>query len=161
MELRSALEEGSISEGTLDMAELHLDDDCIFCKIIRGEIPCFKVLEDDEIFAFMDVNPLAPGHALVVPKHHARDILETPGVWTGKAFAGAGLVARAVQKTLSPDGISIVQANGPGAKQSVFHLHVHVIPRYMDDGLTMNWELMPGDMEEIGQLAEQIAPNVE
>ena len=97
----------------------------------------------------------------MIPKHHARDILESPGVWTGKAFAAAGLVARAVQKTLAPDGISIVQANGPGAQQSVFHLHVHVIPRTADDGLTMNWELVPGDMDEIGKLAEQIATNVE
>ena len=143
------------------MADAHLDDDCIFCKILRGEIPCFKIYEDGEVLAFLDVNPLAPGHALVIPKHHARDILESPGVWTGKAFAAAGLVARAVQKTLAPDGISIVQANGPGAQQSVFHLHVHVIPRTADDGLTMNWELVPGDMDEISKLAEQIATNVE
>ena len=136
------------------MTEAHLDDDCIFCKIIRGEIPCFKVLEDADVLALMDVNPIAPGHVLVIPKHHAKDILETPLDCVGKAFAGAGRAARAVQKTLAPDGINILQANGPGAKQSVFHLHVHVIPRGMDDGLSMNWELAPGDME-------QIASNVE
>ena len=122
------------------MTEAHLDDDCIFCKIIRGEIPCFKVLEDADVLALMDVNPIAPGHVLVIPKHHAKDILETPLDCVGKAFAGAGRAARAVQKTLAPDGINILQANGPGAKQSVFHLHVHVIPRGMDDGLSMNWE---------------------
>ncbi len=143
------------------MAAAHLDDDCIFCKILRGEIPCFKIYEDDGVLAFMDVNPLSPGHALVIPKHHARDILETPDDWTGKAFAAAGLVARAVQKTLSPEGISVVQANGPGAQQSVFRLHVHVIPRSADDGITMNWEPIPGDMDEIRKLAEQIAANVE
>ncbi len=143
------------------MAAAHLDDDCIFCKILRGEIPCFKIYEDDGVLAFLDVRPLAPGHALVIPKHHARDILETPDDWTGKAFAAAGLVARAVQKTLSPEGISVVQANGPGAQQSVFHLHVHVIPRSADDGITMNWEPIPGDMDEIRKLAEQIAANVE
>ncbi|NQU59056.1 MAG: HIT family protein, partial [Rhodospirillales bacterium] len=77
-----------------------------------------------------------------------------------KTFAGAGRVAQAVQKTLSPDGINIVHANGPGAKQSVFHLHVHIIPRTMDDGLTMNWELVPGDMDELGKLAEKIASRV-
>ena len=81
------------------MSEQHLDDDCIFCKIIRGEIPCFKVLEDDEILAFMDVNPIAPGHALVIPKHHSRDIFETPADWIGKTFSGAGRVAR-----YRPDG---------------------------------------------------------
>jgi len=143
------------------MTEAHLDDDCIFCKIIRGEIPCFKVLEDADVLALMDVNPIAPGHVLVIPKHHTKDILETPLDCVGKAFAGAGRAARAVQKTLAPDGINILQSNGPGAKQSVFHLHVHVIPRGMGDGLSMNWELAPGDMDQIGRLAEQIASNVE
>ena len=143
------------------MSPANHDDECIFCKILRGEIPCFKVYEDDDVLAFMDVNPVAPGHVLVIPKHHSRDILETPPEWVGKAFAGAGRVARAVQKSLAPDGINIVQTNGPGAKQSVFHLHVHVIPRAMGDGLTMNWELEPGDMAAIGQLAEKIAINVE
>ncbi len=143
------------------MTDAHLDDECIFCKIIRGEIPCFKVLDDDDVLAFMDVNPIAPGHVLIVPRHHSKDIMETPPEWVGKAFAGASSVARAVQKTLEPDGINIVQANGPGAKQSVFHLHVHVIPRGMDDGLTMNWELVPGDMDVIGKLAERIKANVE
>ena len=141
--------------------ETHLDADCVFCKIIRGEIPSFKVFEDDEILAFMDVNPVAAGHALVIPKFHSKDIHETPGEWVSVTFAGAKLVARAVAKTLDPAGINIVQANGPGAKQSVFHLHVHVIPRSMDDGLTMNWELEPGDMDDIGKLAERIAANVE
>ena len=143
------------------MSPANHDDECIFCKILRGEIPCFKVYEDDDVLAFMDVNPVAPGHVLVIPKHHSRDILETPPEWVGKAFAGAGRVARAVQKSLAPDGINIVQANGPGAKQSVFHLHIHVIPRAMGDGLTMNWELEPGDMAAIGQLAKKIAINVE
>jgi histidine triad (HIT) family protein len=142
------------------MTGAHLDDDCIFCKIIRGEIPCFRVLEDDDVLAFMDVNPIAAGHVLVVPKHHSKDIMETPPEWVGKAFAGAGRAAQAVRKTLNPEGINIVQANGPGAKQSVFHLHVHVIPRSSGDGLTMNWELIPGDMDDIGKLAEQIAANV-
>ena len=141
--------------------ETHLDADCLFCKIILGQIPSFKIFEDDEILAFMDVNPVAAGHALVIPKFHSKDIHETPAEWVGIAFAGAKRVARAVGKTLEPAGINIVQANGPGAKQSVFHLHVHVIPRSMDDGLTMNWELEPGDMDEIGKLAERIAANVE
>lgn len=143
------------------MTDAHLDDECIFCKIIQGGIPCFKVLDDDGVLAFMDVNPVAPGHVLIVPKHHFKDIMETPPEWVGKAFAGAGRVARAVRKTLAPDGINIVQANGPGAKQSVFHLHVHVIPRGMDDGLAMNWELVPGDMDAIARLAEQIAANID
>jgi len=142
------------------MSDQHLDDDCIFCKIIRGEIPCFRVLDDDDVLGFMDVNPIAPGHALIIPKHHSKDIHETPGVWVGKTFAGAKRVASAVRKTVEPDGINILQANGPGAKQSVFHLHVHVVPRFMDDGLTMNWDLVSGDMDEIGKLAGKIAANI-
>ena len=143
------------------MSDQHLDDDCIFCKIIRGEIPSFKVHEDDDTFTFMDINPINRGHVLVIPKHHSKDIKETSADWVGKTFAGAARIARAVQKTVNPDGINILQANGPGAKQSVFHLHVHIIPRLMDDGLTMNWDLVPGDMDEIGKLAEEIAANVE
>ncbi len=143
------------------MSDHHLDDACIFCKIIRGEIPSFKVHEDDDLFAFMDINPINRGHVLVIPKHHSKDILESSAEWIGKTFAGAGRIAQAVQKTVNPDGINILQANGPGAKQSVFHLHVHIIPRLMNDGLTMNWELVPGDMDEIGKLAKEIAANVE
>ena len=98
--------------------EAHLDEDCIFCKILRGEIPCFKVFEDDDILAFMDINPISEGHALVIPKHHSKDILESPSQWVGKTFAGAKRIAEAVHETLKPDGINIVQANGPGAKQA-------------------------------------------
>lgn len=137
-----------------------LDQDCIFCKIIRGEIPCFKVHEDSDTLTFMDINPIQPGHALVVPKFHSKDITDTPPEWVGKTFAAAGRIASAVQKTLDPFGMNILQANGPGAKQSVFHLHVHVIPRAEDDGLTMNWELEPGDTAEIQALAERIKANV-
>lgn len=138
-----------------------LDAECIFCKIIRGEIPCFKLHEDSETLAFMDINPVQPGHALVVPKHHSKDLFVTPSEWVAKSFTAAKRVAEAVQKTLEPAGINILQANGPGAAQSVFHLHVHVIPRAIEDGLTMNWQLKPGDMDAIGNLAERIRANVE
>ena len=141
--------------------EAHLDEDCIFCKILRGEVPCFKVFEDDDILAFMDINPIAEGHALVIPKHHSKDILESPSQWVGKTFAGAKRIAEAVHEMLKSDGINIVQANGPGAKLSVLHLHVHIIPRTLDDGLTMNWELVLGDMDDISRLAERIAANME
>jgi len=141
--------------------EAHLDEDCIFCKILRGEVPCFKVFEDDDILAFMDINPIAEGRALAIPKHHSKDILESPSQWVGKTFAGAKRIAEAVHETLKPDGINIVQTNGPGAKQSVLYLHVHIIPRTLDDGLTMNWELVPGDMDDICGLAERIAANME
>jgi len=133
-----------------------LDDDCIFCKIIRGEIPAIKVHEDDVSLAFMDINPIAPGHCLVIPKHHAENIFVTPPEASAAAMATVSRVAAAVDKAIAPEGMNIVQANGPGAKQSVFHIHFHIIPRRADDGLTMNWEMIPGDMAEITALAEKI-----
>ncbi|HEX9702710.1 MAG TPA: HIT family protein [Rhodospirillales bacterium] len=141
-------------------ATANLDADCIFCRIIRGEIPCLKLHEDTETFAFMDINPVQPGHALVVPKFHSKDLMETPAEWAASAFKGARRIAKAIEKTLDPDGINILQANGPGAAQSVFHLHVHVIPRAINDGLTMNWSLKPGDKDQISRLADRIRANV-
>ena len=141
-------------------SKAELDKDCVFCRIIRGEIPSFKVYEDAETLAFMDINPIARGHALVVPKHHSKDITDTPDQWVAAAFKGAARIARAIEKTLDPDGINIVQANGPGAKQSVLHLHVHVVPRAVNDGLTMNWDLVPGDNDEIAKLAKRIVANI-
>lgn len=134
-----------------------LDDGCVFCKIIRGEIPSFKVFEDDKTFAFMDINPVAPGHALIVPKFHTPNIFEAPVEWLGPVMATVGHVARAVQDVVAPDGINILQANGPGAAQSVFHIHFHVVPRALDDALTMNWALKTGDMDGIRALADKIA----
>ena len=137
------------------------DPDCIFCKIIKGEIPSFKVHEDDKTLAFMDINPVNPGHALVIPKFHASDLLRIPAEWLTATTVAAQKVARAVDKTLKPHGLNLVQANGPGAAQSVMHLHVHVIPRAKGDDLKMNWGLKPGDMDEIGKLALSIRANLD
>lgn len=133
-----------------------LDKDCIFCKIVRGEIPSFKLYEDDKTFAFMDINPINPGHALIVPKHHAPNIFETPDDWLAASMVTARRVARGVEAALKPHGMNIVQANGPGAAQSVFHLHIHVVPRAENDGIKMNWGIKPGNMDEIKALAEKI-----
>jgi histidine triad (HIT) family protein len=140
---------------------MSVDPDCIFCKIIKGEIPSFKLYEDDKTLAFMDINPANPGHCLVIPKHHTENLLEAPEEWLSATVLTTQKVARAVQKTLSPHGMNVLQATGPGAAQSVFHLHLHVIPRGEDDGLAMNWGLNPGDMDAIGALAEEIRGNVE
>ncbi len=134
-----------------------LNDDCIFCKIIRGEIPCFKVWEDAKTLAFMDINPIAAGHALIIPKFHTPNIYEAPADWMGPTLGSVSRVARAVRDEVGPGGVNILQANGEGAAQSVFHIHFHVIPRALEDGLTMNWDMVPGDMAEIGALAEKIA----
>ena len=133
-----------------------LDANCIFCKIIRGEIPSFKLYEDDKTFAFMDINPGNPGHCLAIPKFHAENIFTTPDEWVVATAATTRRVARAVQTALSPYGMNIVQANGPGAKQSVMHLHIHILPRAKDDNLLLNWGLVPGNKDEIKALAERI-----
>lgn len=133
-----------------------LDKDCIFCKIVRGEIPSFKLFEDDKTLAFMDINPINPGHALIVPKHHAPNIFETPDDWLAAAMVTTRRIARGVETALKPHGMNIVQANGPGAAQSVFHLHIHVVPRAENDGIKMNWGINPGKMDEIKALAEKI-----
>lgn len=139
----------------------HLIEDCIFCKILRGEIPSFKVFEDDKTFAFMDINPVNEGHALVIPKFHAENLYATPDEWFGPTLSTVRRVAAAVNAVVQPEGINLLQANGPGAKQSVFHLHMHIIPRSATDGATMNWDLVPGDMDAIGELAKKITAAIE
>jgi len=136
-------------------------EDCIFCKIVAGEIPSFKIYEDEHTLAFMDINPANRGHALAIPKAHSPNLFETPDDALAMTVATAKKVARAVQKTVSPDGINLLQANGPGAAQSVFHLHMHVIPRFDGDNLMLNWGINPGDMDEIKALSEEIAANIE
>jgi histidine triad (HIT) family protein len=136
------------------------DSECIFCKIIAGEIPCFKLYEDDDTFAFMDINPANEGHALVIPKEHSADVHAISDTALSSTVVTAKKIAAAIAKTLSPDGLNLVQANGPAAAQSVFHFHMHVLPRRSGDELKLNWGLQPGDMDAIGQLAERIRANL-
>lgn len=136
-------------------------EDCIFCKIVSGDIPSFRLYEDEDTIAFMDINPANRGHALAIPKTHTPNLLESPDEALAVTVATAKKVARAVQKTVNPDGLNLVQANGPGAAQSVFHFHMHVIPRFTGDNLMLNWGINPGDMDEIKALSEQIAANIE
>jgi len=139
------------------------NEDCVFCKILAGEIPCFKLCEDEHTLAFMDINPANSGHALVIPRKHEPNLLESSDQTLAVTIATARKVARAVQSALAPDGINLVQANGPGAAQSVFHLHLHVIPRFEGDELKLNWGVppRPGDMDQIKAVCEQIAGHIE
>ncbi len=136
------------------------DADCLFCKIIAGEIPCFKLFEDDETLAFMDINPANEGHALVIPKEHAKDVYAVSEAAITATVKTAKKIAAAVDKTLNPDGLNLLQCNGPAAAQSVFHFHMHVLPRREGDELKLNWGLRPGDMDTIGALAERIRGNL-
>jgi histidine triad (HIT) family protein len=130
--------------------------DCIFCKIVAGTIPCFKLYEDGETLAFMDINPVHDGHCLVIPKSHHATLYEL----TPEAFAAAGRtaikIARAVNAALAPDGLNLLQANGPGAAQSVAHFHLHILPRAMNDGLAVNWTPKPGERAHIAEIAARI-----
>ncbi len=133
-----------------------MSENCIFCKIIDGQIPCFKLFEDENTLAFMDINPVHPGHALIIPKQHAANLFEVSTEALLNTVGSAQMIARAVQRALSPDGMNLLQCNGEAAAQSVMHFHVHVLPRQADDNVPMNWNPQPGDMDEIGRVAEQI-----
>ena len=139
---------------------MNTDPDCIFCRIVAGEIPSFKLLEDDRVLSFMDINPASEGHCLVIPKAHAPNLFESDDGSIAAVAAACRRVADAVRRTLDPPGVNLMQANGPAAGQSVFHLHFHVIPRRPDDGLLFNWEPQPGDLDAIGRLAERIRANL-
>ena len=128
---------------------MRTDPNCIFCKIVAGQIPCFKLYEDAETLAFMDINPGNPGHALAVAKAHWENLAAMPPPLLGPVLATAQRVAKAVEAALRPDGINLLQANGPGAAQSVFHFHIHILPRRVGDELKMNWGHKPGDMAAI------------
>ncbi|MGD8351265.1 MAG: HIT family protein [Gammaproteobacteria bacterium] len=134
--------------------------DCIFCKIIGGEIPCFKLYEDEDTLAFMDINPASPGHALVIPREHAADLHAISDGAIAATVISAKKVAAAIDETLNPQGLNLVQCNGEAAGQSVFHFHMHVLPRSEGDDLKLNWGLEAGDMDAIGQLAERISANL-
>ena len=132
------------------------DTDCVFCKIVAGQMPCFKLLEDDNALAIMDIYPANDGHCLVLTKEHYPTLFDI----SDEAFAAVSRsiirVARAVNQALSPVGLNLIQANGPGAQQSVRHFHVHVLPRKLGDQLKLNWGVKPGDSETIAALAEKI-----
>ena len=132
------------------------DPDCIFCKIVTGSVPCVKLFEDDDTLAFMDINPANPGHCLAIVKDHHPTLFAIPDTALSKVITTAKRVATAVNATLEPDGLNLVQANGPGALNSVPHLHFHILPRYTGDDLKLNWGVIPGDIAEIEVLAERI-----
>jgi histidine triad (HIT) family protein len=133
------------------------DADNIFAKIIRGEIPSVKVFEDDKVLAFMDVFPQSRGHALVISKtSQARNILEMEPAVLADVTAAAQKLAKAVVAALKPDGVVVTQFNGAPAGQTVFHLHIHVIPRYEGEALGRHGEGM-ADVEELKALAAKIS----
>ncbi|RWM83417.1 MAG: HIT family protein [Mesorhizobium sp.] len=132
------------------MAEATYDSSNIFAKILRGEIPSHRVYEDDAVVAFMDVMPQGPGHTLVVPKAPSRNLLDADPAVFGPLFANVQKVARAVKKAFDADGVTVMQFNEPASGQTVFHLHVHIIPRF--EGIPLKPH--SGQMEKPEVLAE-------
>jgi histidine triad (HIT) family protein len=132
------------------------DPDCIFCKIIAGELPATIVDEDERTVSFMDINPGTRGHALVIPRDHATDLLEVPEDDLAACAAAAKRLAARQKEALGADGVNLVNSCGSAAWQTVFHFHVHVIPRYEDDPLQLPWVPSPGDMDEIKTTGEQL-----
>jgi len=113
--------------------------ECIFCRIVAGEIPSAKVYEDDEVLAFLDISPVNPGHTLVIPKAHTPDLLATSPAVVAAVMQRIPPIARAVLRTTEADGVGLIQVNGAAAGQEVFHLHFHIIPRYSGDGKSLGW----------------------
>lgn len=130
--------------------------DCIFCRIIAGEIPSHMVYEDDHTLAFLDIHPATRGHTLVIPKQHAADLFSiTPEALTATAQTSQ-TVARILQKGLQVDGVKIMQNNGKAAGQDVFHYHVHVIPRWHGDRAVGSWQPGETDHAALGALAAEL-----
>lgn len=133
------------------------DPDCIFCKIAAGKLPARIVQEDERTIAFMDIAPATRGHALVIPRAHSRDLLEIgPEDLTATVLA-AQRMAGMVRERLGADGVSLINSCGAAAWQTVFHFHIHVIPRYEDDPLRLPWVPAQGDRDEIAAVAQELA----
>lgn len=130
--------------------------DCPFCKIAQGDLNAEVVFQDDNLVAIMDVNPVADGHVLVIPRVHAPNLFSVPAADLTEVVKTVQRVATAVNDAVEPAGISLYQANGPGAGQTVHHFHMHVLPRGMDDGLPMCWEHKRGDPKRIAAVASEI-----
>jgi histidine triad (HIT) family protein len=138
-----------------------MDEQCLFCGIVAGSIPSHKVAEDDSTCAFMDVNPASDGHLLVVPKRHSRDLLDIPADDLSAVTLTAQRVARTVISELGADGVNLLNCCGADAWQTVFHFHLHVIPRYVDkerDRLLLPWKPgVAGDPESIDRSAQRVS----
>ena len=129
---------------------------CIFCRLAAGEIPASRVYEDEVTLAFMDLGQLNPGHTLVAVKRHAATLLDLTPDEAAAAMRTAHRVAQAVHKAFDPPGITLLQCNGKVADQTVFHFHIHVVPRYPDDGVGLSWPRKDPPRELLEHYAEQL-----
>ena len=133
-----------------------METNCIFCKIANGDIPSSTIYEDDFFRVILDLSPATKGHALILPKQHMADIFEMNEDLAAKVFVLANKIAKAMKEALGCDGLNIVQNNGSTAGQTVFHFHMHLIPRYENDGQTISWIPGTSEPEEREAVAKQI-----
>jgi len=129
---------------------------CLFCGIVAGDVPAQVVDSDEHTVAFMDINPATRGHALVVPRQHAADLFEISDEDLERTIIAARRLARKVKAALEPDGFNVLNSCGAAAWQTVFHFHLHVVPRYEDDPLELPWVPSEGDADEIAAAADKI-----
>jgi histidine triad (HIT) family protein len=137
------------------MAE-NRDPDCIFCKILEGELPASVPDEDEHTIAFMDINPWTRGHAVVVPRSHSRNLYEIPEEDLARTMAAAKRLALRMKERLGCDGVNLLNSAEAPAWQTIFHFHVHVIPRYSDDPLQLPTRPRPADTDELAKVAAEI-----
>jgi len=133
-----------------------MSGECVFCKIRDGEIPSMRVYEDDLTLAIMDINPLNSGHCLVIVKNHAPTVWDADEADLQAVIATAKKVAAGLRAAVKPDGLNMLQANGAAAFQSVPHYHLHLIPRWHNDGKGFDWPLVPGDRAQIQAIGERL-----
>ena len=130
--------------------------DCIFCSIAAGDLPAEVIDSDEHTVAFMDINPATRGHALVIPRAHSEDLMAIPDEDLERTIVAARRVARKIEETLEPDGFNLLNACRPAAWQTVFHYHVHVVPRYETDPLQLPWRPVAADPGQIAAVAAKI-----
>ncbi|WP_455714783.1 HIT family protein [Anaerosporobacter sp.] len=133
-----------------------MKDNCIFCKIAAGEIPSYTIYEDDDFKAFMDISPASKGHTILIPKQHADNIFELDETVASKLLPVASRIAKALKAELQCEGLNLLQNNGEIAGQTVFHFHMHLIPRYEGDKVVVKWVQDKYEGEPLEQLSERI-----
>lgn len=140
------------------------EENCIFCKIIKGELPSAKVFENEHVYAFLDLSQVTKGHTLIIPKTHTKNIYETPSNVASELFASVPVITNAIKKTYNAIGMNLLNNNEEAAGQEVFHLHIHLLPRYgKDDGFSAKWETHNDDYtpDDLQIIATEIKQHVE
>lgn len=130
--------------------------DCVFCRIVARQIPATLVHDDDDTLAFMDIGQVNPGHVLIAAKAHVENIFALDDRQAAATFRTAARVARAIRAAFAPQGLSVYQANGNAAGQTVFHFHIHLVPRHEGDGMALTWPVKNPPREKLAEYAEKI-----